>query len=202
MPSSEPHSSLSSRASRRDSCDPRPGLPHVDSVAWSTIGAKVTSTGTATGPWLSVQNIITSLLKARTEKEDLDLGINLDTVALSPMDYANVMGIFLNAAVLPRENNNPMLSGEMPATLLGWTWVPTKHVVVGGDPWVLDRSLLGGMADEKLNSPGYITSGRFGVEVKIDRAGKRDAYELRARRVTVPVVIEPLAGATIAGTKA
>lgn len=174
---------------------------HVDSVAWQVIADRVTSTEAATGPWTTVQAIVTSLLKARAEKEDLELGINLDTVVLSPMAYAEVMGLFLNAGVLPRENNNPMLSGELPPNLLGWTWVASKHVA-GTDPWVIDRALLGGMADEKLNSPGYHSAGNFGVEVQVDRVSKRDAYEPRARRVTVPVVIEPLAGATITGTKA
>lgn len=173
---------------------------HVDGVAWSVIDNKVTSTSAATGTWTTVQNIVTSLLKARTEKEDLEVGINLDTVALSPMAYAEVMGIFLNAGVLPRESANPMLTGELPPNLLGWTWVASKHVS-GTDPWVFDRSLLGGMADEHLNSPGYTRAGGFGVEVQIERIAKRDAYEPRARRVTVPVVTEPLAGATITGTK-
>lgn len=172
---------------------------HVDSVAWSVIGSKVTGTVAATGTWETVQNIVTSLIQARTEKEDLELGISLDTVALSPTDYANVMGLFLNSGVLPRENNNPMLSGELPANLLGWTWVPSRHVA-GGDPWVFDRSLLGGMADEKLNSPGYYNAGKYGVEAKVERTN-HDSYQPRARRVTVPVVIEPLAGATITGTK-
>lgn len=174
---------------------------HVDGVAMAVITAKVTSTVAATGFWTDVPNIVTSLIKARTEKEDLDLGITLDTVALSPTDYANVMGLFLNAGVLPRENNNPMLSGEMPPNLLGWTWVPSKHVL-GGDPWVFDRTLLGGMAEENLHSPGYVKSGRLGIEAKVERISSRDAYEPRARRVTVPVVIEPLAGAKITGTKA
>ena len=176
-------------------------VKHVDSVAMSVIGSKVTSQVAATGAWTSVQNIVTALIGARTQKEDLDLGINLDTVALSPLDYANVMGLFLNAGVLPRENNNPMLSGELPPNLLGWTWVPSKHVP-GGDPWVFDRTLLGGMADEDLRSPGYTKAGQFGVEVKVERISARDAYEPRARRVTVPVVLEPLAGARITGTKA
>ena len=173
---------------------------HVDTVAWKVISDRVTSTVTATGTWTTVSAIVTSLLKARAEKEDLELGINLDTVVLSPMAYAEVMGIFLTAGVLPREDNNPMLSGELPPSLLGWTWVASKHVV-GNDPWVVDRALLGGMADEKLNSPGYFNAGQFGVEVQIERVAKRDAYEPRARRVTVPVVIEPNAGATITGTK-
>lgn len=173
---------------------------HVDQTAWGTIASKVTSTLTANAAWTSVEGVITSLLVARAQKEDLDLGINLDTVALSPLEYAHVMGMFLNAGVLPREGNNPMLTGEIPPNLLGWTWVVSKHVV-GSDPWLFDRRLLGGMADEKLNSPGYVSAGKFGVEVAIERVHKRDAYEPRARRVTVPVVIEPLAGARLVDTK-
>ncbi|AWB87846.1 hypothetical protein C3E77_01870 [Mycetocola zhujimingii] len=176
-------------------------VKHVDSVAMAVIASKVSSEVAGTGPWTSVQRIVTSLIGARTQKEDLDLGISLDTVALSPLDYANVMGLFLNAGVLPRENNNPMLSGELPPNLLGWTWVPSQHVP-GGDPWVFDRTLLGGMADEDLRSPGYTKAGRFGVEVKVERISSRDAYEPRARRVTVPVVLEPLAGARLTGTRA
>ena len=176
-------------------------VKHVDEVAMGVISSKVDSSFDAAGPWTSVPNIITSLIQARTVKEDLDLGINLDTVALTPTDYANVMGLFLNAGVLPRENNNPLLSGELPAQILGWTWVPSKHVI-GPDPWVFDRAQLGGMADEDLRSPGYVKSGQFGVEVQVERIAKRDAYVPRARRVTTPVVIEPLAGARITGTKA
>ncbi len=54
------------------------------------------------------------------------------------------------------------------------------------------------MADEKLNSPGYVSAGQFGVEAKTER-GKNDNWEARARRVTVPVVTEPLAGVKITG---
>lgn len=173
---------------------------HVDSVSWGVIGSRVSSTIESAAPWDSVNSVITSLLEARAKKEDLDLGINLDTVALSPMEYARVMGMFLNAGVLPRENNNPILSGEIPPSLLGWQWVVSKHVV-GSNPWVFDRTLLGGMADEDINSPGYTRSGNVGVEVAIERVGNRDAYLPRARRVTVPIVTEPLAGAQLTGTK-
>jgi hypothetical protein len=56
------------------------------------------------------------------------------------------------------------------------------------------------MADEKLGGPGYASAGDFGVEVKSIRDDDAEGYKLRGRRVTVPVVTEPLAGVQLAGT--
>ena len=66
---------------------------------------------------------------------------------------------------------------------------------------VVDRQQLGGMADEDIQSPGYAKSN--GIEVKTNRlvgSDDRDGYRVRARRVTVPVVLEPSAGVRITGT--
>lgn len=173
-------------------------IKHVDSVAWGVIASKVNSTAAASGTWDSVANVVQTLLNAASEREDLGLGLNLDTVVLSGTSYAKIMGLFAAANVLPRENGNPLISGSFPANLLGYTWVTSPHVT-GSDPWLIDRAQLGGMADEKLNSPGYSMAGNTGVEAFTNRA-KADKYELRARRVTVPVVTEPLAGLRITGT--
>jgi hypothetical protein len=54
------------------------------------------------------------------------------------------------------------------------------------------------MADEKLGGPGYVGA-LAGVETKSLRDDKRDAYDLRARRVTVPVVLAPNAARMITG---
>ena len=62
---------------------------------------------------------------------------------------------------------------------------------------LVDREQLGGMADEDLGG-GY--SSMDGVEGTSMRKDEIDSYLLRARRVTVPVVLEPLAGAIISGT--
>ena len=63
-----------------------------------------------------------------------------------------------------------------------------------------DTEQLGGMADEDLQSPGYSKVDGVGVEVKVSRlngADDRDGYRARARRVTVPVILESAAAGKI-----
>lgn len=66
---------------------------------------------------------------------------------------------------------------------------------------MLDSTRLGGMADEQLGGPGY-TGGIGGVASKTIRKDSNDAYDLRARHVTVPVVVEPTAAIEITGVRA
>ena len=171
----------------------------VDTVGMAVIASKVTSTF-ASAQWNSVAAVIQSLLSAKANREDLALGIDVDTIALSGAQYAKVMGLFAAANVLPRENGNPIVNGALPVNLLGYTWVTSPHMV-GSDPLFIDRDQLGGMADEDLQSPGYSRpAGGVGVETYTERVGSNDKYLARARRVTVPVVLEPQAGIRITGT--
>ena len=67
---------------------------------------------------------------------------------------------------------------------------------------MLDSDQLGGMADEDLGGPGYVSAageGTAAVQVKVMRKDEEDKYRLRARRVTVPVVLEPGAARKITG---
>lgn len=174
-------------------------IKDVDSIAMAVIASKVTST-IASSAWTSVANVINSLLAAQANREDLALGIVPDVVALTGAQWAKVMGLFASAGVLPRENGNPIVAGQYPQNLLGFTWV-TSPWVTGGDPLLVDRDQLGGMADEDLKSPGYARSGDFNVETHVERIPNGvDGYRAQARRVVVPVVTEPLAGIKITGT--
>lgn len=170
---------------------------HVDSVAWGVITSKVTSTKQSAA-WTAPSAIIESILAIQTERAALGTGLNLSTVVLSGAQYAKVMGVLLDKGVLPREDANPVLSGTMPVNAFGLDWVTSPHVT-GTDPWLIDREQLGGVGDERLGSPGYTTASGTTIEVQSIRH-KDDKYELRARRVCVPVVVEPLAGVKITGT--
>jgi hypothetical protein len=104
---------------------------------------------------------------------------------------------FIAAGYVPRETstNNPALTGEFP-TILGMRWLASPNAI-SGTVLVLDSTQLGGMADEKLGGPGYVSAAgpqTAPVEVKTIRDDEKDQYRLRARRVTVPVVDEPAAG--------
>ncbi|PZE23916.1 hypothetical protein DEI86_13535 [Curtobacterium sp. MCBD17_028] len=98
---------------------------------------------------------------------------------------------------LPRESGNTVETGVIP-NYLGLTWTTSRYVPFT-DPFLVDRNQLGGMADEDLGSPGY-SRAASGIETKTIRAESRDAYDLRARRVTVPVVRDIRAGLRITGT--
>jgi hypothetical protein len=175
-------------------------IKYIDTVAWGVIASKVTDTIAAVGAWgASVPNVVQTLLNVQADRQNLALGLNLDTIALSAVQYAKVIGLFVGANVLPREAGNPLIEGNLPVNLLGYTWV-TSPAISGSNPWVFDRNQLGGMADEDLGSPGYVRSNGVGIEVKTIREDHNDLYRVRARRVTVPVVIEPHAGIAITGT--
>lgn len=174
-------------------------IKDVDAIAMAIIASKVTST-IASAAWTSVSAVVAALLAAQANRQDLALGIQPDVIALTGAQWAKVMGLFATAGVLPREDGNPLVNGQYPQNLLGFTWV-TSPWLVGTDPLLVDRTQLGGMADEDLGSPDYTRSGNFNVETHIERiTPARDGYRAHARRVTVPVVLEPLAGIKITGT--
>ncbi|GGH34189.1 phage major capsid protein [Microbacterium album] len=170
----------------------------VDSVAMAVIASRVSSTFNS-GAWDSAGAAVESLLTIQAERADLGLGFELDTVVLRPSQYAKVIGMLIDDKALPRESGETAIQGNLPVNALGVTWATTPHFQ-GANPLLVDRDNLGGMADEKLGGPGYVSAGAFGVEVKSIRDDDTEGYKVRGRRVTVPVVTEPLAGVQLVGT--
>jgi hypothetical protein len=175
-------------------------IKYIDTVAWGVIASKVTDTIAATGAWAaSVPNVVQTLLNVQADRQNLALGLNLDTVALSAVQYAKVIGLFMTANVLPREAGNPLIEGNaagQPARLhLGHVAGHQRIEPLGVRPEPARRH---GGRGSRL--PGYVRSNGVGIEVKTIREDHNDRYRVRARRVTVPVVIEPHAGIAITGT--
>lgn len=179
---------------------------YIDSVALGVISSKITRTFAAGAVWTALTSgdqIVEDVLGAVAATESLEDGFTIDTVVLTPAQYAKVRARLSAADLLPREAGNPIeTSGNGTFNYLGLTWVATMHSP-STDPLLLDRNQLGGMADENIQSPGYASGpGGVGVEVASWRLGgeaNRDGYRVRARRVTVPVVLEPNAGVKITG---
>lgn len=175
----------------------------VDSTALAAITSKVTETQAATKAWTggtgddNVRGIVTSIQAAKAKVAQKKLGLNVDTIVLSEAQYEGVMAELLLAGFLPREANNPLVEGAWPK-VLGLTWVTSPHVPFT-DPLLVDRAQLGGMADENIASPEFTTVDN-GVELASTRITDRDGYLIRARRVTVPIVLRPDAGIRITGT--
>lgn len=173
----------------------------IDGVALGVIASKITQTRAAGGSWNTGDGagfqIISDVLATKAQVDETEDGFDLDTVVLRPMQYAKAIAALIRDGVLPRESN-VISTGDFP-NALGLTWTTSVHSPVT-DPLLLDRAQLGGMADENIQSPGYTGAGPGGVEVRSIRDDLRDGYRVRARRVTVPLVLEPNAGIRITGT--
>lgn len=180
-------------------------IKYIDSVALGVIASKITRTyaGSSWSALTTGDQIVEDVLQAIAVTDELEDGFNIDTVVLKPTQFAKVRARLSAADLLSREQGNPIETGSSTFNYLGLTWAQSIHSPVT-DPLLLDRQQLGGMADENIQSPGYASGPEgVGIEVASWRLGgeaNRDGYRMRARRITVPVVIEPNAGVKITGT--
>lgn len=170
----------------------------VDGIALGVIASKVVQSEAATAAWTAASAIVDTVLtvKAKAEEAHPEEAFDYNVVVLKPTQFAKVAAALIKSDLVPRESQNFALSGVIP-DYLGLTWVTSSHVPFT-DPFLVDRDQLGGMADERISSPGYV--GYDGLEVKSIRKDERDMYTVQARRITVPVVLEPNAGIRITGT--
>lgn len=168
----------------------------IDSLAMSAISSAVTASTGATAAFATATaaQILDDVTKAKAAILALNQGFEPDTVVLNDTQYANVLSKFVQAGIVPRETNalNPAMTGELP-NILGMRWLPTPNAL-SSTVLIVDSRQLGGMADENIGGPGYTGQGPSGVDGKAIREDKEDRWRLRARRVTVPVVLEPAAG--------
>ncbi|MCO4276124.1 hypothetical protein NG701_17120 [Pseudarthrobacter sp. HLT3-5] len=175
----------------------------VDSATLAVIASKilqeynVTGAG-APGAWTDGNKIVEGVMIAKAKVTGLDEGFDPNAIVLKDEQWAKAVSRLNEAGLLPRESGNPILTGVWPQAL-GLTWMSSNHTPTA-DPILVDTTQLGGMADENLGGPGYTRVGGVGVETKAIREEKTDGYLLRARRVTVPVVLEPKAGIVIKNT--
>lgn len=177
-------------------------VKYVDSVSLSAIASGVTATVAAAATWstATAAQILNDVAQAKATIIALNQGYDPDTVAVDDVNWAYAMAKFAAAGYLPRENNrdNPILTGDFPV-ILGMRWLATPNIPVASTALVVDSKQLGGMADEDLGGPGYVSANGIGVQAKSIRVDLDDLYRLRCRRVTVPVVVEPAAGKKITG---
>lgn len=178
---------------------------HVDGLALSAIASAVTTTKAlpAKVSEMTAEQLLTEVLTARAQVTGLEEGYDPNLVALDDMSYAFAKAKFIAAGYLPREGAaNAITTGDFPK-IEGMTWLPSPHALPG-QILIADGEQLGGMADEDLGSPGYVRStapGTAPVEVKTLRKDETDKYRIRARRVTVPVILEPRAGIRLTGAR-
>lgn len=180
-------------------------IQKIDALAIAAVASAVSATvdaDTYGGAWNgATPNILRTLEVAKAAIVDLDMGYVPDTLLLSTEMYAIMASDEKVNNLRRRETtDNPIYGGEVemiddlvvvkaPATRL-----PTADV------WVLDSKQLGGMADETEVDPGYVAA-EMGVQIQTERVAKADAWDVWARRLTVPVVQEPGAAVRIIDAK-
>ncbi len=178
-------------------------VKYVDSIALSAIATAVTATAAAAADWTTAATgaqILKDALTAAANIRALNMGYDPDTVVVDDINLAAALAAFQAAGYFARETDamNPALTGNFPV-IGGMRWLATPNVPTANVAYVLDSKALGGMADEDLGGPGYSSGNGTSVEVKTIRDDLDDKWRVRARRVTVPIVVEPAAARKITG---
>lgn len=170
-------------------------ISQVDSITMSAIASAVTATfnvqsGGAAFAWNGTTPFpLRDILRAKAAIYALNLGYRPDTLVISDVAYAYAMtDTNLTNAWRRETTDNPVYTGQV-EQIAGLVVVVSPNLVAGTG-YVLDSTSLGGMADEVDGAPGYAVSD-LAVQVKSIRREENDAWDLQARRKTVPVVQEP-----------
>lgn len=172
-------------------------VKQVDSVCLSLIASSVSQTQAATASWTtSTTTILYDVLAAQATIRALNQGYEPDTLVCDDITYAKLAS---NSQVIQsarrEDGGSPIYTGEFPV-IGGLRILPTPNLPAAG-AWVLDSTMLGGIADESLGG-GYAQVG-MGVESKSMREEEEDKWRLRVRRVFTPYVMEPNSAVKITG---
>lgn len=180
----------------------------IDGIALAAAVSAVTQNTAVIQPWDdsgTTPNILRDVMLAITNLLKLKQGYMPDTVFVDMETFAYVASndklIAMLARELPGVTNAPVLSGvESPYIrhIGGLLWVTSPNAPITNSATVLDSTVFGTFVDENLPAPGYVRAEGM-TQVKTMRDENNDRYRVRARRITVPVVLEPAAAWKITG---
>jgi len=176
-------------------------IAKVDAVAIAAIASNVTATQAAIAGWEGEDSrMLRDIELAKAQMTGLNRGLKPDTILMSDEKGAYFKSDLLVQAARRRETtDNPVYTGEIDRVAgLVPLYVPAANLPTD-DVWIVDSTQLGGMADEQEVDPGY-TVAEMGVQVQSLRKPFNDAWDVWARRITVPVVVETGAGIRITDT--
>ena len=173
-------------------------ISQVDSITMSAIASAVTQSFAVTTAWNAASpTILRDILRAKAIPLGLNLGYNMDTLVINDTQYAYMMTDSTLTNTWRREaTDNPVYTGEV-ERVAGLNIIISPNLPAN-TAYVLDSQQLGGMADEMGGAPGYAVSD-LAVQVKSIRRDDQDAWDVQARRKTVPVVQEPGAAVKLTG---
>ena len=160
--------------------------------AWNADG-----TGTSGNPFLDVE-----LAAASIEEENQ--GYDADMVAVTPTLFAYAISRAVILNYMPRESaDNIIRTGGNNVPIAGKTWVKTTNMPSGVNGIVLDSTMLGSLAYERLGGgyQGDPADAQAGVESKRYREEEIDGVVVQARIVRAPMIQEPNSARILTGVK-
>ncbi|KZM70763.1 hypothetical protein [Nocardia terpenica] len=187
----------------------------VDSIALSAVASAITQTTAALASWAgtgATPAILRDLMRAFANILALKQGYMPDTVLVGLTTFANIVSDDRLANLLPREvpgvrDSNVAAGWDSPfmRRIGGFTFVTSPNLPTTGTAFLLDAKVFGAFVDERVPAPGYVASddpGADGIQVKTMREERTDAWRIRCRRITVPIILEPRAAWAITGVDA
>jgi hypothetical protein len=179
-------------------------VKQVDSISLTAIGAAVTQSQAVVAAWNNAsRDILLDLMLAQSKINGKEQGYSADTVVTTDEGYARIVADRNIIAGLARErgvNTTVTETGEV-TMIAGLRILATNYLPSGVKAMVVDSSMLGGIAYERLESPEYDGDPANGVETWARRdPNANDQWLVRGRRPMVPLVQEPEAGCLITGT--
>jgi hypothetical protein len=184
----------------------------VDTTAMTLLGAAVPVGNqiTQVAAWNTpaTSNILLDLMTAKAKVESYDQGYQADTIVTTDLGKARIIADRNIIAGLAREAGGGVGTATVTATgdveeigglrIFATNNIPTLSTFFA---FVLDSTLLGGLAFERLESPEYAGDPANGVESWTRRdPSANDQWLIRGRRPVVPIIQEPNAIAAISGT--
>jgi hypothetical protein len=176
-------------------------VKQVDTTALTAIGAAVPA-GNQIDPvagWdtPASSNILFDLLKAKATIEAFDQGYSADTIVTTDLGVARITADKDIIAGLAREaggGNATVTARGVIQEIAGLRIMATNNIPALSTfkAFVLDSSMLGGLAYERLESPEYAGDPANGVESWTRRdPAANDQWLVRGRRPVVPIIQEP-----------
>jgi hypothetical protein len=158
------------------------------SVVMPAIAASVTQTQAAAATWgTTSSNILLDILTGVATIENLKQGYRPDTLVLTKTKYAALMADKNVQLQMAREDiTNPIYTGQMGRNLAGLSIMTSPNAPA--NPLILDRNLLGGIADER----GFQTGSNWDFDT--------ESWRLRALRSSVPYIVEPNSAVFVTGS--
>lgn len=162
-------------------------VKQVDTVALAAINAAPITNFTVATAWATSTRIIKDIAQGVANVRALNLGYDPDTIVVDDNTFVNLMGDSNIINAMRREDpQNAVYTGKFPI-IEGLRVLTTPNLPTSGKAYIIDSSLAGGLAEEEP-----LTS-------KSIREETNERWRLRAKRIVVPVVIEPGAICSLSG---